>query len=131
MILQFLMVVNRRLTSRFRTRRCLTFMFLHFSNDNSQDIATKQLCILPDTSVKAARNSLIKSLKKSPTSHVLFLNNRVFKFGHAQSAICSLCKRDNERTNHLFRQCFITRGFWDSIKSWLMGRITLLLLNQT
>ena len=73
-------------------------MFLHFSNDNSQDIATKQLCILPDMSVKAAHNSLIKSLKKSPTSHILFLNNRVFKFGHAQSAICSLRKRDNETT---------------------------------
>ena len=40
-----------------------------FSNNNSHDIATTQLCIISDTSVKTARNSLIKSMKKPLTSH--------------------------------------------------------------
>ena len=122
-----------------------------------------------DISVKAAYNSLVKSLKKPPTyqntlekslgisdvdlltiymipqkvtiesslrifqykilNNILFLNNRLFKFGQAQSPLCSLCKRENEATKHLFRQCFITRRLWDSIKSWLMGSITLSPLN--
>ena len=37
---------------------------LHFSNDNSQDIGATQHCMLPDMSVKAAYNSLMKSLLK-------------------------------------------------------------------
>ena len=62
-------------------------------------------------------------------NNILFLNNRLFKFGHVQSPLCSLRKHENETTKHLFSQCFITRRLWDSIKSWLMGSITLPPLN--
>ena len=41
---------------------------LHFSNSNSQYRAATQHCMIPDMSVKAASNSLVKSLKKPPTS---------------------------------------------------------------
>ena len=125
--------------------------------------------MIPDMSVKAAYDSLVKSLKKPPTSkntlekildisdvdwptiyvipqmvaiesslrifqykilnNILFLNNRLFKFGQVQSPLYSLCKHENETTKHLFNQCFMTRRLWDSIKSWLMGSITLPLLN--
>ena len=64
-------------------------------------------------------------------NNILLLNNRLSKFGQAQSPLCSLCKRENETTKHLFNQCFITKSLWDPIKSWLMGSITLLLLIQT
>ena len=97
--------------------------------------------MIPDMSVKAAYNSLVKSLKKPPTSkktleksldisnidwptiymiskkvtiesslrifqykilnNILFLNNRLFKFGQVQFPLCSLCKRENETTKHL------------------------------
>ena len=62
-------------------------------------------------------------------NNILFLNNRLFKFGHVQSPLCSLRKHENETTKHLFSQCFITRRLWDSNKSWLMGSITLPPLN--
>ena len=62
-------------------------------------------------------------------NNILFLNNRLFKFGQVQSPLCSLCKHENETTKHLFSQCFITGMLWDSVKSWLMGSITLPPLN--
>ena len=62
-------------------------------------------------------------------NNILFLSNRLFNFGQAQSPLCSLCKRENETTKHLFSQCFITGRLWDSIKSWLMGSTTLLPLD--
>ena len=94
--------------------------------------------MIPDMSVITTYNSLVKSLKKHPTSqntleksldisnvdwptiymipqevtikssvrifqykilkNILFLNNRLFKFGQAQSPLYSLCKRENETT---------------------------------
>ena len=66
---------------------------------------------------------------KIPTN-ILFLSNRLLKFGQAQFPLCSLCKRDNETTTHLFSQCFITRRLWDSVGSWLMSSITLLPLES-
>ena len=142
---------------------------LHFSNNTSQYKAATQHYMIPNMSVKAAYNSLVKSLKKPPTSkntlekildisnvdwptiymipqvvtiesslrtfqykilnNIIFLNNRLFKFGQVQSPLCSLCKHENETTKHLFSQWFIARRLWDSIKSWLMGSITLPPLN--
>ena len=144
----------------------------HFSSNTSQYKAPTQhyMCMIPYMSVKAAYNSLVKSLKKPSTSkntlekildisnedlptiymipqmvtiesslrifqykilnNILFLNNRLFKFGQVQSPLCSLiCKHENETTKHLFSQCFITRRLWDSNKCWLMGSITLPPLN--
>ena len=42
---------------------------LHFPNNNSQYKAATQHCMIPDMSVKAAYNSLVKSLKKPPISY--------------------------------------------------------------
>ena len=58
-------------------------------------------------------------------NNILFLNNRLFKFGQVQSPLCSPRKHENETTKHLFSKCFITKRLWDSIKSWLMDSITL------
>ena len=41
---------------------------LHFSNNASQYKAATQRHMIPDMSVKAAYNSLVKSLEKPPTS---------------------------------------------------------------
>ena len=41
---------------------------LHFSNNTSQYNTATQHYMIPDMSVKAAYNSLVKSLKKPPTS---------------------------------------------------------------
>ena len=121
--------------------------------------------MIPDMSVEAAYNSLVKSLKKPSTSqntlqksldisnmdwptiymipqkvtiesslrifqykilnNIIFLNNRLFKFGKAQSTLSSLCKRENETIKHSFSQRFITRRLWHSIDE------TFLLLIQT
>ena len=35
----------------------------------------------------------------------LYLNNRLFKMGYAESPFCSLCKRENETVSHLFCNC--------------------------
>ena len=73
--------------------------------------------------------SSLRIFQYKTLNNILFLNNRLFKFRQVQSSLYSLCKHGNETTKHLFSQCFITRRLWDSIKSWLMGSITLPPLN--
>ena len=38
-------------------------------------------------------------------NNILYLNNRLFKMGYAESPLCSLCKRENEAVSHLFCNC--------------------------
>ena len=79
---------------------------------------------------KVAIESSLRIFHYKILNNILFLNSRLLKFGQAQSPLCSLCKRENETTKHLLSQCFITRRLWDSIKSWLMGSVTLPPLNS-
>ena len=37
-------------------------------------------------------------------TNILFLNNRLFKFGQAQFPLYSLCKHDNKTTKHSFKK---------------------------
>ena len=78
---------------------------------------------------KVTIESSLRIFQHKILNNILFLSNRLLKFGHAHSLLCSLCKREHETTKHLFSQCFITRRLWDSIKSWLVGSIALPPLN--
>ena len=79
----------------------------------SQNTLKKSLAISivdwPHHLYDPTKGSSLQIFQYKILNNVLFLNNKLFKFGQAQSPLCSLCKRENETTKHLFSQCFITR----------------------
>ena len=51
------------------------------------------------------------------SQNLLFLNNRLFKFGMTNSSLCSYCKATNETTLHLFYSCNKTIQLWTQLQS--------------
>ena len=61
-------------------------------------------------------------------NNILYLNNRLYKFGHAESPMCSLCNSEIETMSHLFCHCSKTDQMWKSLTSWCKDCLTLPLL---
>ena len=58
-------------------------------------------------------------------NNVLYLSNRLFKMGYAESPLCSLCKRENETVSHLFCNCIFTQQLWKKLQVWVTGYLIL------
>ena len=50
-------------------------------------------------------DSSLRSFQYKILNNTLYLNERLFKFNIVDSALCSLCKQDNESFIHLFAIC--------------------------
>ena len=48
--------------------------------------------------------------------NVLYLNDKLFNMGYAESPLCSLCKRENETVSHLFCNCTFTQQLWKNYR---------------
>ena len=51
------------------------------------------------------------------TQNILYLNNRLFKWGKAEDNKCSFCNNFTEDTIHLFSQCSKTKNLWSSLEN--------------
>ena len=58
-------------------------------------------------------------------NNILYLNNRVHKFGYAESPLCSLCNFEKETMTHLFCHCSKTIQLWSSLSNWCKECLTL------
>ena len=60
------------------------------------------------TPLKITIESQLRVFQYKILNNVLYLNNRLFKMGYAESPLCSLCKRENETVSNLFCNCTFT-----------------------
>ena len=64
-------------------------------------------------------------------NNILYLNNRLYKFGYVDSPMCSLCNSETETITHLFCHCSKTDQMWNSLTSWCKDCLTLPLLEPS
>ena len=64
-------------------------------------------------------------------NNILYLNNRLYKFGYVKSLMCSLCNSETETMTRLFRHCSKTDQMWNSLTSWCKGGLTLPVLEPS
>ena len=64
-------------------------------------------------------------------NNILYLNNRLYKFGYVESPMCSLCNSETETMTHLFCHCSKTDQMWNSLTSWCKGCLTLPVLEPS
>ena len=50
------------------------------------------------------------------THNILFLNERLKKFGESLTSLCSFCELENENIKHLFCDCPVTKDLWNQLK---------------
>ena len=56
------------------------------------------------TPLKITIESQLRVFQYKILNNVLYLNNRLFKMGYAESPLCSLCKRENETVSYIFAE---------------------------
>ena len=57
-------------------------------------------------------------------NNILYLNNRLYKFGYVESPLCSLCNSETETMVHLFCHCSKTLQLWRSLSNWCKEYLT-------
>ena len=80
---------------------------------NNIDWATVYL--LPQ---KTTIESRMRIFQYKTLNNILYLNNRLHKFGYVEFPMCSLCNYETETMTHLFCHCSKTDQMWNSLTSW-------------
>ena len=77
------------------------------------------------TPLKITIESQLRVFQYKFLNNILYLNNRLFKMGYAESPLCSLCKRENETVSHLFCNCTFIQQLWKKLQAWERGYLVL------
>ena len=80
-------------------------------NDENVDWKEVYTCARKCTIDSYARNFHFKC-----THNILFLNERLKKFGESLTSLCSFCELENENIKHLFCDCPVTKDLWNQLK---------------
>ena len=83
---------------------------LHVLGDDQ--LNWKQICIIPR---KATVKSSLRVFQCKILNDILYLNDKLYKFGIASTPLSSLFSSDTESVLHLFCHCSKLQALWSSI----------------
>ena len=63
--------------------------------------------------------SSLRSFQYKILTNTLYLKERLFKFGIAESPLCSQCTQEKESIIQLFVTCRVTNNLWEQLCAWL------------
>ena len=86
------------------------------------DIDWATVYLLPQ---KTTIESRMRIFQYKILNNILYLNNRLYKFGYVESPLCSLCNSETETMIHLFCRCSKTLQLWSSLSNWCKECLTL------
>ena len=64
------------------------------------------------------KDSKLIAFQYNNTHHILPTNPSLFRAGITESDTCTLCKTENQTTNHLLFHCTESNAFWLEFTSW-------------
>ena len=86
------------------------------------DIDWATVYLLPQ---KTTIESRMRIFQYKILNNILYLNNRLYKFGYVESPLCSLCNSETETMIHLFCRCSKTLQLWSSLSNWCKECLTM------
>ena len=89
---------------------------LNLTNINWKDIYLLPRFVAVDTRIRIFQYKII--------NNVLYLNKMLFKFGKAESPLCTFCKANDETPLHLFYECAQTQTLFSNLLSLLREKIS-------
>ena len=79
------------------------------------DIDWATVYLLPQ---KTTIESRMRIFQYKILNNILYLDNRLPKFGYVESPLCSLCNSETETMTHLFCHCSESIQLWSSLSNW-------------
>ena len=74
---------------------------------------------------KTTIESRMRIFQHKILNNIMYLNNRLHKFGYAESPLCSRCDSETETMTRLFCHCSKTIQMWNSLSNWCKECLTL------
>ena len=87
----------------------------------TSDINWKDVYQLPH---RVTNETSLRVFQYKILNNILYLNNRLHKFGFVESPLCSLRNREPESILHLFCDCQETQKLWKSVQHWCKNHIS-------
>ena len=87
-----------------------------------ENLPWKDIYLLPR---KLTTDTYSRVFQFKCSHNILYLNNRLYKFGFAHSPLCSFCNLNNETIVHLFSECKISISLWQQLKNHFLYKIPL------
>ena len=70
-------------------------------------------------SFRTTLESKLREFQFKILNRIVFTNEKLFRFGMADSASCAFCQREVESIEHLLFSCKVSSSFWKHVLSWL------------
>ena len=70
-------------------------------------------------SFRATLESKLREFQFKILNRIIFTNEKLFRFGMADSPSCAFCQTEVESVEHLLFSCRVSSSFWKHVLSWL------------
>ena len=70
--------------------------------------------LFPVISLRGSLGSILQILNR-----IVFTNEKLFRFGMADSPTCAFCQTEAESLEHILFSCKVSSKFWKHVLSWL------------
>ena len=70
-------------------------------------------------SFRATLESKLREFQFKILNRIIFINEKLFRFGMADSPSCAFCQTEVESVEHLLFSCRVSSSFWKHVLSWL------------
>lgn len=80
------------------------------------DIDRKSVYSLP---FRTTLESKLREFQFKILNRIVFTNEKLFRFGLAESPSCAFCQTEVESVEHLLFSCRVSSSFWKHVLSWL------------
>ena len=70
-------------------------------------------------SFRATLESKLREFQFKFLNRIIFTNEKLFRFGMADSPSCAFCQTEVESVEHLLFSCRVSSSFWKHVLSWL------------
>ena len=71
---------------------------------------------------RVTMESKIREFQYKVLNNIVFTNEKLFRFGLAQSPSCTFCQEESESLEHLLFLCKFSCEFWKHVLSWLKDK---------
>ena len=70
-------------------------------------------------SFRTTLESKLREFQFKILNRIVFTNEKLFRFGLAESPSCAFCQTEVESVEHLLFSCRVSSSFWKHVLSWL------------
>ena len=112
-----MLAIHISMTSTFQCEYCQCFTFKRCTSHGGMYSAHYFGKI--NISFRKTLEPKLREFQFKTLNRIVFTNEKLFRFGMADSPSCAFCQTEVESIEHLLFSCKVSSSFWKHVLSWL------------